>query len=415
MDSKSQITLLNTLEVLKYSDCSSIKNPLTNNNHLFNKHQPQSQSQSLNPEQDPSFSYKYLPKTYLDLFSHPLNSLNPNSTLNSPNSTILKNQFLSIDNNISNTGYSYRDYNSYGYEKYNSINCLKFDPLDKKLIFATSNGFISSYCRTNNSTSKIGSHQTAVKSMVFSTLISTSTVEGTSQENKSSIMLTGDNNGSVILFNNNLSEFNYKTKIHLHNQSITDLSFSINGNVFASASEDKSVKVYDLEKEKELLCYSEHNSDVKSVDWAKPRSLLVSSGKDKKIRFFDPREKKSIATLSNVHFDIINKVRFNSNSNWFITASKEHNLKLVDFRMLRVLQKFDSHSLGVNSVVWNPLNNLAFCSVGEDKKIIFWHVGSEECHCIDNGHEKEIFDVCYNNFGNVLATGSKDSTIKFWN
>lgn len=444
-DNSTQIAFLNYLEVRKYGTANKLNNPLISNTYSSNIVNTNLLTETINnidhidnlnisnPNQDIAVDSNKIKKSYANITNNTLlNSFDAFQVVDNK-SLILKNQLLTLENTFINGNSNFNNfYNNYGYEKYNSINCIRFDPLEKRVIYATSNGTISIYNPSNDSITKVGSHQTAIKAITFSSLNLSSSVEYNSgntknatnpsaiginnkENNISSIMLSGDNNGSVIVWNNNISEYSYKNKIHLHNQGITDLSFSINGSIFASSSEDKSVKLYDLEHNKELICYSDHNSDVKTCDWAKPRSLLVSSGKDKKIRFFDPRYKESIAVMSGVHFDIINKVRFNSNGNWFITASKEHNLKLVDFRMMKVLQKFDCHTLGVNSVAWNPYCNEAFCSVGEDKKVIYWTVGSEESYCIDNAHDKEVFDVCYNKFGNIAASGSKDSCIKFWN
>jgi WD40 repeat protein len=413
-DKSTQISLLNFLELRKYGNVNYLNNPLMTQTYNSNTQNNQINT-TINLREDSEIQFNNKKKKYLSVVNdNKLNSLSISSGLNS-NDYILKTNSITIDSNLIN-GYNLNNnYNTSGYERFNSINCVKFDSIDKKLVFATSTGALSTYYPKNHSITRVGSHSSAVKALAFSVLNIVNSVENTSNSSRTNVILTGDNNGTVRVWNNNFHEINLKSSHVLHNQGITDISFSINSNIYATSSEDKCVKIHDLEKNVEIISYCEHNSDVKSCDWAKPRSLLVSSSKDKKIRFYDPREKQSIGVMSNVHFDIINKVRFNSNSNWFLTASKEHNLKLIDFRMMKVLQKFDCHSLGVNSLAWHPFSNEAFCSVGEDKKLIFWRVGSDVPCSIENAHDKEIFDVCYNNIGTIVASGSKDSCIKFWN
>jgi len=60
------------------------------------------------------------------------------------------------------------------------------------------------------------------------------------------------------------------------------------GNVLASASFDKSIKLWDASVETEKLSYNFPDS-VFSIDWNYNGSLLAVMGKDKKIRIFDPR------------------------------------------------------------------------------------------------------------------------------
>lgn len=350
---------------------------------------------------------------------------------------------LGINNNFSlNRLISYNENNT----DRNPYNCLKIDNINKRLIAATSTGNIILYDLTGNSLSflkKYNFHQSSIRSL---SIISNIFNYKSENEYSYGLILSGDSNGNLLIWDN-LNNIKLKSRLNnIHDQPITDIAFSNFSNInynythnlkakdsdkdntidnkenvlsssifIATVSEDKSCKVIDLEKEKAVSCFKEHNSDAKSVDWLKNASLIASSGKDKKIRFFDPRQKTSISTMHDCHKDTINRIRFhNSNSNLLLSASKDHNIKLIDFRYLNVLQQFNGHSLGVNNISWSPINNNNFSSVSEDGNIIHWEIGSEDKYIINNAHDKEVFDICYNNTGTYFVTGGKDASIKIW-
>lgn len=290
----------------------------------------------------------------------------------------------------------------------NPINCIKIDNTNKRLISGSSTGNITVYDTATPNYSflkKLSTHQSSVRSMSFTPI-------DINQSNN--FLLSGDSSGNIIVWDN-LNNLKYKSKlVNIHDQAITDISFSLSGTAFATSSEDKSCKLIDLSTEKVINTYIEHNSDVKSCDWAKQRAFFATSGKDKKIRFFDPHTKESVATMHDCHKDTINRIRFHSNSNYLLSGSKDHNIKLIDFRMLKVLQQFNNHASGVNSLSWNPQNSDSFCSVGEDGNIIFCEINCEDHIPIISAHDKEIFDLSYNSQGNMLVTGGKDCSIKIW-
>lgn len=305
-------------------------------------------------------------------------------------------------------------------ERYNSINSIVFEPIEKSLIFGTSNGSILSYdtCNVNklSNPNRITCIYNPIKCLLYSQSITNYSsyfeFENTNNRFSNNILLIGDSRGQLLILYDKLQKRDY---FNLHSQSITDMSFSLNENIIASSSDDKTVKIFDLSVMKEINSYNEHTSDVKTVDWAKPKSIIATSGKDKKIKFFDCRSKDSFYSMNDSHKNIINKVRFNSDCNYLLTASKDHNVKLIDMRMMKKpIQKFDHHTKGVNSISWNPSNANSFCSIGEDKKIVHWFVDSEKYCNIDDAHNEEIFSLCYNPNGSSLYTGSKFSSIKCW-
>ena len=283
------------------------------------------------------------------------------------------------------------------------VNCVRFFSDSKKVLYGTTTGYLA-VCDIYNSFDLRKYHQLELSPSIRA-------IQFTKDE---SFLITGDKNGNITYFKNGLSEpFIKNQNIKLHNDTITDISFSINSSKFVTSSDDKTSKIVDFISGKNELNFREHLSDVKSCDWNPYRNVIVSGGKDQLVEIWDPNSGEVIGTL-HLHKNSINRLRFNQNGNWILSGSKDHTVKVSDLRMMKELQIFKGHDSEVNTLAWHPIHEDIFCSAGADQKIIYWKVGEEKNFSINNAHEREIFDLCFNKTGTLLASGSNDSYLKFW-
>lgn len=286
------------------------------------------------------------------------------------------------------------------------VNCVKFFNYSKKVLFGTTNGNLN-VCDIYNSFDLHKYYQLdkfpSIRALQFN--------------KDESYLLTGDKIGIISYFKNSVNSHNFESKqtIQLHNDTITDISFSINSLKFVSSSDDKTTKIVDFNTYTNELVFKEHRSDVKSCDWNPYRNVIISAGKDQSVQVWDPSTGKSIGGSLKLHKNSINRVRFNPiNGNLFLSGSKDHTVKVSDIRMMKELQTFKGHDSEVNTICWHPVHQEVFCSAGADQKIIYWKVGDEKSFTIKKAHDKEIFDLSFNSNGTLLASGSNDSYLKFW-
>jgi polyadenylation factor subunit 2 len=141
--------------------------------------------------------------------------------------------------------------------------------------------------------------------------------------------------------------------------------------------------------------------------------MVCTGGKDHLLKIWDPRSGEIISSL-HIHKNSINRLRFNKNGNWLLTASKDHSVKVVDVRVMKELQIFKGHEEDVNTICWHPTIEELFCSAGVDGHIIYWFVGQDKNYKMEKSHDREIFDLAFNQYGNLLASSSNDTTLKFW-
>jgi polyadenylation factor subunit 2 len=284
-----------------------------------------------------------------------------------------------------------------------AVNNVKVFNNGRKLIYGTSTGNLVIYDIINHNFSyanKISAHQSSIRAIQFT--------------KNESYLLTGDNTGNIIYFALG-SELVQKSKLKAHNdkESVTDISFSISDTKFITSSDDKTAKIFDLNTGLEEIIFKEHGSDIKSCDWNPYKNIVCSGGKDQLLKIWDPRSGETISTL-HPHKNTINRLRFNKNGNWLLSASKDHSLKVTDIRVMKELQIFKGHEMEVNTIAWHPLIEELFCSAGVEGNLIYWFVGQGKNYVVKNAHDREIFDLCFNSTGTLLASGSNDASLRFW-
>ena len=376
-----------------------IKNIPTNlpkeSNHITPPNNPTKKQE--NPSFDPSVSYaNYFQIREYNFFSNftenPLVQVYPidKSDINIPDESY-SNENFSICNKLLSSYSNMVDRKSF--------NCCKVYNYSKKVIAGTSLGNLVIYdiqSQNLNYTNKIQAHQSSIRAIQFT--------------KNESHLLTGDNTGNIICFDSN---FNIKTKFKAHLDTVTDINFSISDAKFMTSSDDKTLKIFDLNSALEEIIFTEHGGDVKSCDWNPYKNLVCSGGKDQLLKIWDPRSGEVMATL-HPHKNTINRLRFNRNGNWLLSASKDQSIKVTDIRVMKELQIFKGHEMEVNTISWHPSIEEMFCSAGADRSMIYWLVGQNKNYVMKNSHDKEIFDLSFNEVGNLLASSSNDTTIKLW-
>ena len=69
------------------------------------------------------------------------------------------------------------------------------------------------------------------------------------------------------------------------------------GALLASGSEDKTVKLWDVQTQREVATLKGHGDSVTSVAFAPDGRLLASGGEDKTVKLWDVQTQREVATL----------------------------------------------------------------------------------------------------------------------
>ena len=196
-----------------------------------------------------------------------------------------------------------------------------------------------------------------------------------------------------------------------HSYDVFSVSFSPDGQVLASGSRDNTIKLWDMDSRREIATLKGHSNTVSSVSFSPDGQVLASGSLDKTIKLWDVGSRREIAALKG-HSNRVWSVSFSPDGQVLASGSYDDTIKLWDVGSQREIATLKGHRDTVLSVSFSPDGQVL--ASGFDKTIKLWDVGSRREIATLKGNRYGVFSVSFSPDGQVLASGSRDKTIKLW-
>ncbi|MEH2316851.1 MAG: ribosome assembly protein 4, partial [Nostoc sp.] len=180
----------------------------------------------------------------------------------------------------------------------------------------------------------------------------------------------------------------------------------------ASASYDKTIKIWDVSSGQLLKTLTGHSSEVYSVAYSPNGQQLASASYDKTIKIWDVSSGQLLKTLTG-HSSEVYSVAYSPNGQQLASASYDKTIKIWDVSSGQLLKTLTGHSSTVFSVAYSP-NGQQLASASADKTIKIWDVSSGQLLKTLTGHSNWVYSVAYSPNGQQLASASYDKTIILW-
>ena len=199
-----------------------------------------------------------------------------------------------------------------------------------------------------------------------------------------------------------------------HSDYVYSVAFSPDGRTLASGSDDKTIKLWNVRSQRQIATLTGHSNYVYSVAFS-PDGLTLASGSgswDKTIKLWNVRSQRQIATLTG-HSNTVYSVAFSPDGRTLASGSLDKTIKLWDVQSQREIATLTGHSHYVYSVAFSP-DGRTLASGSWDKTIKLWDVQSQGQIATLTGHSDHVRSVAFSPDGRTLASGSDDNTIKLW-
>jgi WD40 repeat protein len=169
-----------------------------------------------------------------------------------------------------------------------------------------------------------------------------------------------------------------------HGSRVTALAWSPNGKWLASASYDKTVRVWDATNGAYLLTYKEHHERVNALAWSPDSTKLVSASHDGTVRVWNALSGTPIVTYSG-HAGPVNAVAwspvFSANGtvlpSHIASGGTDKTVHIWDSSQGINQSIFRSHTDAVYAVAWSP-DGKRVASAGEDRCVLVWYPVKEQ-------------------------------------
>lgn len=175
----------------------------------------------------------------------------------------------------------------------------------------------------------------------------------------------------------------FVTSFATHTNWVRSAKFSPDGQLVASCGDDKSVRIHDMNSGKCVRCFTEVVGIPRQVAWHPDGNMLAVALNCNRVKIFDLVAQELIQ-LYHVHARPVNDVAFHPNGNFLLTGSDDETMKILDLLEGRPIYTLTGHMNNVTSVAFNH-DGSQFLSVGADKQLLIW---TSNLHTFDfSAHE----------------------------
>ncbi len=199
----------------------------------------------------------------------------------------------------------------------------------------------------------------------------------------------------------------FQPNLGANRKTFGDLNLNPFSQKLVSCSQDKTIKIWDLDTFKCSKTLVGHKNIIWKVEKLKNNQQILSCSSDRTIKLWDIESGLCMKTYHD-NFSV-NCIRVLS-ENIFASGSFKV-IKIWNIDDGSCLKTIDAHSDEVKDLVLLSNGLLASCS--QDKRIKLWNIEDGHCEKTLKGHEFFVYSLLLLNNRN-LASGSADKNIKVW-
>ncbi len=190
------------------------------------------------------------------------------------------------------------------------------------------------------------------------------------------------------------------------------LSFHPGGKQLASASSDRTVKLWDLETGQELRTFREHGARVLSVAYSPDGARIASADSAGTILLWDPATGQVLRRFQGEGSGVLS-MAFHPDGRRLAAPASGSAIAIWDTTDGKELQRLPGLARAALSLSFSP-DGRTLAAGGDDKTIRIWELeGGRLLHTI-RGHLHGVRGLAFGPAAKRLASASSDGTAKLW-
>jgi WD40 repeat protein/serine/threonine protein kinase len=198
-----------------------------------------------------------------------------------------------------------------------------------------------------------------------------------------------------------------------HEDWVYQVAFSPDGKTLATASKDRTVRLWDVETRKSLAVLRGHRDEVNAVAFSPCGSFLATGSDDETVRVWDLNGGGDPRTLAGSGKPV-HRVAFSPDGKTllgaaFAPASSERTTLLWDVASGQPRGRLD----GCFGLAFSP-DNVALAATRADFAVVLLDLADGHERLAFRGHQGHVRTARFSPDGRLLVTASRDATVRVW-
>jgi WD40 repeat protein len=193
-------------------------------------------------------------------------------------------------------------------------------------------------------------------------------------------------------------------------KAITALALTPDGKLLAGASNDQTVKVWELATGRLLHTLQGHTDKVRSVSISPDGTLLASASYDEQVKLWNLATGKEVRAIPASGSDVL----FSPDGRTLLNSQRHsYDLRLLDVATGKVLRTLTGHVNLPDGFAFQP-DGKTLVTGSWDRTIKLWNLATGKVIRTLTGHTNDVVDVALSPDGKTIISGSDDGTVRLW-
>ena len=197
-----------------------------------------------------------------------------------------------------------------------------------------------------------------------------------------------------------------------HSGPVYATSFNPFNSMLLSASQDGTIRLWDLNTYTTAVCFKGHVLPVWDVDFCPSGYYFVSASQDRTARLWATDQPLPLRIFAE-HVSDVSCARFHPNSNYVATGSYDRSIRVWDVATGSCVRLLTGHHGAIMSLAFSP-DGRFLASGGTDGSVRLWDLSNGSVVSALHGHTDSVFSLAFSHDSGVLASGSLDCSIRIW-